>query len=418
MIDMLGRGEAVSVEEALKIIALADIVYTDTEEIDITKYTGYERILASDIFSPEDLPGFPRSTMDGYALRGADTFGASETLPVYLTIKDEVFIGRNPGFYIMKGEVAKIPTGGKLPDGADSVIMFEHVQATDSSTIEIMKSVAPGENVIQVGEDTKKGELILERGHTLRPQDIGALAGLGIASISVYKTPIVAVISTGDEIAPPDKSLNESEVRDINSYNLCGLIHRAGAAPLMKGICKDDYNLLKAVVTESLSESDLVIISGGSSVGVKDITAKVIDEFGDPGVMFHGVNIKPGKPVLMGMANKKPVFGLPGHPAAVTVSFDVFVKPAIKKISGSRDPRILRYKNRVNAKITKNLSSAPGREDRIRVRLFEERNELRADPVLGKSGLVSTLVKADGVITLSANMRGLKEGDEVSVMLF
>ena len=356
--------------------------------------------------------------MDGYAVNSADTFGASDTMPVYLQIKGQVLMGEKPDITIGRGETCQIPTGGMLPEGTDAVVMFEYTNTVDDEMVEIMKAVSPNENVILADEDVKKGESVFEIGHRLRPQDIGALAGLGIIKVEVFKKPVVAIIGTGDEVVPPDKPLSPGEVRDINSYNLFGLIQDSHAVPLKKGIVRDEYDKLKKTVEDAVAESDIVLITGGSSVGTKDYTSKVIDELGDPGVLFHGVTIKPGKPLIGGIVNGVPVFGLPGHPAAITVSFETFVEPLLIKISEEKHNPLIPSRRTVKALFSRNLSSSVGREEHIRVSLEQTDGAVRAVPILGKSALIRTLVKADGIVVIPMNKSGVYEGEEVEVRLF
>jgi molybdopterin molybdotransferase len=376
----------------------------------------YGRITASDIISPEDLPGFARSTVDGYALNSADTFGAKENSPAYIMVKNEILMGSIPDFKLKKGEAAKIPTGGMLPQGADAVLMLEHAQIVSDEMIEVMKSIAPNENVILKDEDIKKGEAVLKMGHRLRAQDIGALAGIGITEIEVYKKPVIAIISTGDEIVPPEMPVNPGQVRDINSFTLSGLILEHGGIPVKKGILKDDYEIIKDIIQSSLKDSDMVLISGGTSAGTKDMASMIINDIGKPGVLFHGVSLKPGKPLIGGVIDGRPVLGLPGHPAAVVVCFDLFIKPIMDKLSGL-DSKMIFVKT-VRAKMAKNIASAAGREDHIRVYVEERGGEMFAVPILGKSGLITTLVKADGVIVIPHAKLGLDAGEEVVVNLF
>jgi molybdopterin molybdotransferase len=296
--------------------------------------------------------------------------------------------------------------------------MIEHTQTIDEKMVEIMKPAAPGENVIQAGEDIKKGELVLKRGYRLRPQDTGALSGLGITEVYVYEKPKVSVIATGNEIVPADKDVKLGQVRDINSFNLAGLISEAGGEPLKRGIFSDEYSVIKKIVEEALKDSSMVLITGGSSVGTKDMTAKVINDSGSPGVLFHGVSIKPGKPLIGGVINNKPVFGLPGHPVAVTVCFEQFIEPVLKKLTGISENRFRDRNLAVTAKMAKNVSSSSGREDHIRVALEERGDEIWANPILGKSGLITTLVKADGIVVIPIRKLGVEQGEVVEVMLF
>lgn len=370
---MLGREEIITVEKALELI-FSNLSSKIPSEESLKIYESYGRISSRDLFAPEDLPNFSRSTVDGFAVSASDTFGATEGMPAYLNTRYEILMGKEPDFELTKGEVAKIATGGMLPKGADAVVMFEHTQQVDKGMIEILKPVAPGENVIQAGEDVKKGVCVLKKGHKMRPQDIGILAGLGIKDIWVYERPKCSIVSTGDEIVPPDRPVKPGQVRDINSYNLFGLLLDAGATPLIKGIFSDEYETIQDVVEKSLKDSDIVLISGGSSVGTKDVTARVINDLGKPGVLFHGVSLKPGKPLIGGIIDNIPVFGLPGHPAAVSVCFDIFIRPVLRILSGLNKERFKIGKRTVKAKIAKNISSSPGREEHIAVYL-EEREE-------------------------------------------
>ena len=416
MKDLLGREEALKVDEALDLLLHQDIKQPEIESIFIERV--YGRVLSEDIISPENLPGFNRSTMDGYAVNSADTFGASDTMPVYLEVKGQVLMGEDPGISMQRGETVRIPTGGMLPGGADSVVMFEYTNIIDDKMVEIMKTVSPNENVILADEDVKKGEVVLKRGQRLRPQDIGALAGLGILEVKVFSRPLVAIIGTGDEVVPPDKPLSAGEVRDINSYNLAGLILSLNAVPVKKGIIKDDFDRLLSVVEESVTESDMVLITGGSSVGTKDYTSRVIDKLGSPGVLFHGIAMKPGKPLIGGIVKGVPVFGLPGHPAAITVSFETFVEPLVMKMSGEKHCPHIPLRRTFKALFSRNLSSSIGREEHVRVSVEKRNGALWAVPILGKSGLVRTLVRADGIVIVPMNKSGVYEGEEVEVRLF
>ena len=415
--DMLGRDAVVSVKTAREIFDKNfNILPLQSEDISITSAAG--RIIAKDIVSPVDLPDFYRSSMDGYAVRAQDTFGATESLPVYLQIIGEVLMGEELGVVINKGTAAKISTGGMLPKGSDAVAILEHAQAIDKNSIEALYSVAPGENVVQVGEDIKKGEALVKKGHKIRPQDIGAFAGIGIDRVAVYAKPKVAVITTGNEIIDIKEDSRFGCVRDINSYYLSTVINNDGGIPVRKGISKDDYSQLRRMIEESLSGADVVVLSGGSSVGARDLTAKVINDIGKPGVLVHGISIKPGKPTIIGVVNNKPVFGLPGHPVAVGVSYGLFVKRVIRSITGIALKDGEFADRMVKARLLKNIASASGREDYIRIEIRNEDGELTALPILGKSGLISTLVKATGYIVIPENRLGIEAGEMVEVFLY
>lgn len=417
MKDMLGREEVLSVGRARELLVKA-VDFPLLKEIETDIEHSLNRIISRDITSPEDLPGFTRSTMDGYAVLSSDTYGAREGMPSYLNLAGEIFMGKAPDFKIKKGEAAKIATGGMLPEGADAVVMIEHTSEAGKDLIEVLKPVAPGQNTIESGEDCKKDELILRKGHKIRPQDIGALAGIGITTAGVYEQPKMAIIATGDEIVPASSALMTGQVRDINSYSLSGLIEENGGIPVKKGIHKDTYAELEKVLQEALEDSHLIAITGGSSVGTRDLTAKVINNTGKPGVLFHGVSVKPGKPTIGAVIKGKPVFGLPGHPAAVIVSFELFIKPVLKIMTGETDRLHHTFRRTVQAKLLRNISSSPGREDHVRVSLEDKNGQLWARPILGKSGLITTLVKADGTIVVPLEKPGIEKGTEVSVELF
>jgi len=417
MKDMLGREELVTVEKALELLfRYAPFMRPGETSLPIEKSCGL--IISRDIISPEDLPSFRRSTVDGFAVNSSDTFGATESLPSYLNISGEILMGETPTFVLGKGEVAKIATGGMLPEGADSIVMFEHAQTVGEKMIEAVKPVSPGENVIQAGEDARKGETILRSGHRLRPHDAGALAGLGITNVWVYKKLKVSIISTGDEIVPADKPIKPGQVRDINSYTLSGLISAAGGIPVRRGIFSDRYDVIKEVTENCLKNSDMILITGGSSVGAKDMTSRVMNDLGSPGVLFHGVSLKPGKPMIGGVVGRIPVFGLPGHPAAVNVCFEVFIRPVLDVESGFTDNRFDKEKKIIGARITKNVSSSPGREEHVGVALEKRDGEIWAVPLLGKSGLITTLTRADGTIVIPLRKLGVHEGEMVEVRLF
>jgi molybdopterin molybdotransferase len=416
MRDMLGRENAVSVEEARNLIR-RNVPFRVPSVVKLEAKECYGRVLAEDLYSPEDLPAFSRSTVDGFAVNASDTFGAAETLPSYVKVLHEVVMGKEPLFGLKGGIAAKIPTGGMLPEGADAVVMLEHVQSVDDSLIEILKPVAPGENVIFAGEDVRRGEVVLKKGSLLRPQDIAAVTGIGVKELAIYERPKVAIISTGDEIVPADKPLGPGQVRDMNSYNLEGLIIETGGEPVRKGIFRDIYDDIRSIVEESLHECAMVLISGGSSVGVMDYTSKIIDGLGAPGVIFHGVALKPGKPTIGGVVSGIPVFGLPGHPAAVTICFEVFIKDVLRMLTGVCTKKFLERRT-LTARLAKNVSSAHGREEHVRVSIEERDGQFLAVPVLGKSGLIRTLVLADGTVTIPEHKRGLEEGEIVEVALF
>ncbi len=422
--DMLGRSGVVSREDALKTLDEHFMVPSPASEtIHISHSLG--RVTAEETASPEDLPEFNRSTMDGYAVRSVDTFGAAESRPALLTVAGDILMGTMPDRALSKGEAMKIATGGALPPGADAVVMFEQTQPVDARQIEVVKPVAPLENVIQTGDDIKKGEVILTRGHRIRPQDMSALAGVGIVRINVFGKPKVAIISTGNEIVPADSVPGPGRIRDSNSYNLEGVISLAGGVPIKMGIIPDEYSRLRTTLDAAIRDCALVLMTGGSSVGTADLTAKVINDAGKPGVLVHGVAIKPGKPLIVGLVKgpngQVPVFGLPGHPAAVSICFELFVRPVLIRLTGEVPHPALEGispSRTVKARLSRSISSGPGREDHVRVMLEKKDDILWARPIFGASGLISTLVKAVGTVVVPVNKIGIEAGEEVEVRLF
>jgi len=375
------------------------------------------RVLSKEIIAEEDLPEFSRSSMDGYAVRARDTFGASETLPAFLDMTGEVLMGRVPAGSVSPGKAIRISTGGMMPDGADAVVMLEYCHSLDDKTIEISRTVSPLENVIRPGDDLKKGAVIFERGSILRPQDIGLLAGLGIQNIQVYKMPKVAIVSTGDELVPIDQMPEPGQVRDINTYTLSAFCRQAGATPVNMGLCKDSFPDLMEMVAGGLEASDTLWISGGSSVGTRDMTVKVLESFDDMEVLVHGISISPGKPTIIARIGGKAVFGLPGHAASAMVVAEIFLTPFLSRLSGEMNPSG-DYHFHVEAELSRNIESASGRDDYIRVKLDKRGGRLFAEPIFGKSGLISTLVDAQGLLKIDRNTEGLYQGQIVKVMPF
>jgi molybdopterin molybdotransferase len=385
------------------------------EEIPLEEAMG--RILSQDVMSPEDLPGFHRSSMDGYAVMAKDTFGASESLPALLEVAGEALMGQVPTVAVKPGEAVRISTGGMLPEGADGVVMVEHCHVLDESTIEVSRAISPLENVIQPDDDFKKGSRVLPKGSPLRPQDLGVLAGLGLSHVRVYKRPRVAIISTGDEVVPIDQQPGPGQVRDINSYTLSAFSRQWGAEPLLIGLCGDDPEQLRSMVEKGLSVADTVWLSGGSSVGVRDLTLKVFESFEDMELLVHGISISPGKPTIIARIGSRAVFGLPGHTASAMVVAQVFLAPFLARIGGG-GPSFEGFHGEVEAELARNVESASGRDDFVRVRLIESGGKLIAEPIYGKSGLISTLVEADGLVRVDRNTEGLYQGQRVGVVIF
>lgn len=400
-------------EEVLQILEGFDPAGTET----ILIGEAFNRVLNSEIICEEDMPNFSRSSMDGYAVRAKDTFGASDSLPAFLGLTGEVVMGSIPTDVVTPGTAVKISTGGMIPEGSDAVVMVEYCHSVDENTIEVSRTVAPLENVILKGDDFREGAVIFQAGTVLRPQDIGVLAGLGIEKISVYKKPKVAIISTGDEIIPINEKPAPGQVRDINSYTLSAFCFQAGAIPVNMGLCKDDFAQLKEAVGLALESCDTVWISGGSSVGTRDMTVNVLESFFDAQLLVHGVAISPGKPTIIARIGNKAVFGLPGHVASAMIIAEVFLDPFLARLSGEAMSAADRHQY-LPAELERNVESASGRDDYIRVKLNRHDGRIFAEPIFGKSGLISTLVEAQGLVKIDRNTEGLYKGQTVSVMLF
>lgn len=402
---------------------------TDSERIDVSFSLG--RVFADDISAPHPLPDFQRSTVDGYAVRAGDTHGASDSLPAYLTLTGEVPMGDAPAFKIEVSQCALIHTGGMLPDGTDAVVMLEYTQRTGSDEIEVFRAVAQDENTIHVGEDVAQGQTILRKGSLIRPAEIGGLMALGITEVNVVRKVRVGLIATGDEVIDPRQSPRPGQVRDVNSYTLAALVEKSGGTANLYGIVPDMLDALKHSAGKALSECDLLIISAGSSASTRDMTADVIRSLGEPGVLVHGINTRPGKPTILGVCNGKAVIGLPGNPVSALVNGYLFVAPVIEKLLGL----LPKPKPSLLARLMVNLPSQAGREDWWPVKLTAEAqshgesktpdvrdatdSKIRflADPIFGKSNLIFTLASADGLLRIPPDATGLSAGEIVEVYL-
>lgn len=404
--------EVKSVEETLSLIK--KMVEPVTEKITLPLLEALHYCLAEHVHVRENVPAFRRSTVDGYAIKARDSFGASETLPGFLNVTGEVKMGQVPDRPIKNGEAMYVPTGGMLPEGSDAVIMIEHCENIDG-LLNIYRQTAPGENVISVGEDLKENEILVEKGTRLRPQELAALASQGITEVTVNRKPVIGYLSSGDEIVPMETDeLQIGEIRDMNGAAIGGLVKEWGLEFRYGGIVKDNREEFEQKARAMLEETDCLVISGGSSVGAKDYSVQVVDSLGTPGVYVHGISVKPGKPTILSIAEKKPVIGLPGHPASAMIIFSIFGKAVLERLQGieTKNDRVLQ------ATVTKNIPSSAGRTDYVRVRLFKENGQLYAEPVFGKSGLISTLVKSDGILEVPEQSEGILKGAKVPITLF
>lgn len=373
------------------------------------------RVLAEDIVAPHPLPAFPRSTVDGYAVRAEDTFGAGPSAPSYLRLIGEVPMGRVSDLEVHVGQAALVHTGGAIPGGANAVVMLEDTQWVPGGEIEVLTSLGLGKNVIQLGEDIQQGEKVLESGQRLRPQEIGGLMALGRLRVAVYLRPRVAILSTGDEVVPAEAEPGPGQVRDVNSHTLAALVLRCGAEPVAFGILPDDPEALFEAAQRAKAATDLIIITAGSSASTRDNTAEVVRRLGPPGVLVHGLSIKPGKPAILGVVDGLPVIGLPGNPVSALVVAGLLVVPLLRRLGGSNRPGIVAT---VPARLSVNVPSEAGREDYVPARLESSPEGWIADPVFGKSNLIFTLVRADGLIRIPADTTGLAAGSRVDVMPF
>jgi molybdopterin molybdotransferase len=374
------------------------------------------RVLAEEISAAADLPDFCRATMDGYGVRAASTFGASDANPAYLNVVGSVAMGEVPAFSIGPGQACRIATGGMLPEGADSVVMIEHTDSLDAATIEVHRSVAPGQHVLQVGEDYTRGQALLNAGQPIRPQESGLLAAFGHRRVKVFRRPVIGILSTGDEIVAIDAQPGLGQIRDMNSYTLSGQLQQLGAVPVRYGIVADDPDTLFAACRSALEQSDMVLLSGGSSVGMRDYTVEVLSKLENAHILVHGIAISPGKPTILARTGSQAVWGLPGNVVSAMVVFRIVVAPFVAAIQG----QAAAYPNRVNipAVLSRNIASAQGRSDFVRVRLQREDDGYLAQPILGKSGLIHTMVSADGLVEVDADTEGLDAGTAVGVIPF
>ncbi len=383
----------------------------------ITLVQAHNRVLAEDIVATGSLPGFARSAMDGYAVRAAATFGASEANPAYLETKGTVAMGESPDFALGPGEAAAIPTGGMMPEGTDSVVIIEHTRMVDDRLLEIFKPVAPGQNVMAADEDYKKGEIALNRGSRIRSQEAGLLAALGITNVTVFRKPKIGVISTGDEVVPADMDPSPARIRDVNTHTLSALVETAGGRAISYGIVNDHLEHLTEKTATALAECDMVVLSGGSSLGTRDYTLELIDKLPESELLVSGIAIRPGKPTILARVAGKPFWGLPGQVTSAMIVFSVIVRPFINRLAGRRSDNTVTDRT-ISALAGRNIPSAHGRVDYVRVRLAEEQGDIRAFPVFGKSGLLRSMVEADGLIAIGADTEGIDAGTPVTVLCF
>lgn len=367
------------------------------------------RVAARDVVAPESLPGFRRAAVDGFAVRAADSYGASESLPAYLSRTGEIAMGMPAGRRVGVGEAVAVPTGGAVPDGADAVVMIEHTAEAVAGLVEVMRSVAPGEGVVAADEDVVSGTVVVGRGRSLRAVDLALLAALGVTSIPVAARPRVAIVSTGDEVVEPSAAVRPGQVRDATTSGIAALVVEAGGVPVTCGIFPDDATRLESALLRAMAEADLVVVSAGSSVGLRDLTAEVIGRLGAPGIWCHGIAIKPGKPTLLAECDGVPVIGLPGNPTSALVVFRLIGMQLVRLVAGAAAAPLV---GTVRARLAVDLPSAAGRLDVVQVSLAGG----VATPVFGRSAILSPLSAADGYLVIGEDATGLYEGSEVEVI--
>lgn len=396
-------------EEVYALLDGLTMARLSTQQVPIEEAAG--RILAEPLISHEFVPDFDRSTVDGYVVKASDTFGCSAAIPAILPVAGEILMGSAPAGNLQPGQCMAIPTGGELPEGADAVVMVEYTQDYGDNTIGIEKSVAPGTNVIFRGDDVRPGKTVLPAGHLLLPQDIGSMAAMGITQVRVFRKPVVGILSTGDELVPVSDKPAKGQIRDVNSIMLRAIMQTAGADVISYGIIRDDEAALDDTLSQALAACDMVLISGGTSVGEKDAAAAVISAHGR--LLFHGIAMKPGKPTIFAMAGEKPVFGLPGHPVAAFFICHLFVKYLLARMSG-RKVRPFSIK----AVLCEPVSANHGRAQYGVVRLESRDGMWAAHPVRSKSGLITTLAGAEGWFCIPRDREGAAAGEMIDVWMF
>ncbi|MEA3351283.1 MAG: gephyrin-like molybdotransferase Glp [Chloroflexota bacterium] len=372
------------------------------------------RVTTSPVLSPHPLPEFPRTTVDGYAVRSADTHGASESLPTYLKLVGEIPMGAAPQLSLDSGQCALIHTGGMLPEGADAAVMLEYTQQARPGEIEIMHAVAVSENVIEIGEDVQQNAEVIPAGVQLRPAEIGGLMALGITSLDVARKPRVGILSSGDEVIPPEQRPAPGQVRDVNSYTLSAAVEKAGGEAVLYGIVSDTRTAMLAATSRAQQECDIVVVTAGSSASARDLTSEILDQLGQPGVLVHGVNTRPGKPTILAVCDGTAMIGLPGNPVSALVNIRLFVVPVIRALLGETTTR---PQATIPARLTVNLASRAGREDWVPVVLTPTSQGYQAEPIFGKSNLIFTLSRADGLLRIPPDATGLSAGETVDVFL-
>lgn len=393
------------VDEALNRL-LGKIKVLDTEYVNVYNLNG--RILAEDIVAGFDIPRFDRAAMDGYAVRAEDTFGASINNPIMLELAGSVEIGETPEIEVEPGKAVRIMTGAMMPEGANAVVMLEHTRV-NGDFIEVLKAVTPMKNVSRKGEDIRGGEVVLRRGEILQPQDAGVIASIGIDKVKVYRKPKVAVITTGNELVEVGEAIEGAKIYNSNNPMICNALLEFGFEAISLGIARDSIEDIRNKVSEAL-KFDAVVITGGTSVGSKDLVPEVIEEIGE--IVFHGVSMKPGMPTAAGVVDGKPVFMLPGSPAAALLGFYTFAVPAIYRMMNVKI--VARKWSRQRGILQGRIPSEIGVRGNVRV--FWEDGKVYPIRISG-SGVLSSFVRANALLVVPEEREGYEEGEEVEVTL-
>ncbi|MEM2254149.1 MAG: molybdopterin molybdotransferase MoeA [Candidatus Bathyarchaeia archaeon] len=402
---MKGFQKLVTIEEARHVFF--DGLRIERKTVVVPLSEALNRVLAEDVAAEEDLPRFDRSAVDGYAVKAEDTFGASQFKPKTLKLTDSS--------EVKSGEAKQVWTGNSLPKGANAVLMLEHAKRVSNSELEVLVAIAPGENVSKKGEDVAKGEVAVKAGTRLKPHHLGLLAALGKSQVRVYEKPKVAVLATGNELVEVGQTPKEDQIFEVNRLVIASLCRELGAEPLDLGISKDDEREISEKIRLGLERADVVLTTGGTSVGASDLVPTVINSLGKPGVIVHGVAMRPAMPTALAIIDNKPIIVLSGNPVAAIFGFEVFARPLILKMLGvEHEPRPV-----VKARWTRRTTTALGRRTFVRVRVFQQGGEFYAEPISARgSGIISTMTKANGYVVVPENREGIEEGETVLVHLF
>ena len=410
---MRGFKSTVRLDEA--ILRFSSAIHFDKPAVEpVSTQEALGRILGEDVISQADVPPFYKSAVDGYAVHAEDTFGTSRTSPSVLTLIGEIEAGDKPDLAVKRGEAVKIATGAAVSKGADAVVMLEYTKTIDPHRVEIWTPVTPSENVTRKGEDVHAGEIVLKKGVRIRPQDVGILVMLGKTVVNVAKKPRISVFSTGNELVEKEEDVEAGETVDVNRPILLSMIKEAGAIGLDKGIVKDQFEEIRRKMEEGLAEADAVVVTGGTSVGARDLVPEVVNSIGKPGILVHGVSMRPGMPTGLGVVNRKPVISLPGNPVAAMIAFEVFAKPLISRLMEAQEELTLKIKGR----LTRRIASVQGFRTFNRVLVRRLGDQVSVEPIrLTGSGILTSMTKANGILVIPEDVEGYEAGEEVEVSL-